>query len=349
MADCGATASFIDFLFAQLHGLEFSPLQHPRDLTVGDGRTVSSGAITHTVSIFFTLGTHVEALELFVTTLGQYPVVLGLPWLRKHDPHIRFKNNTITFDSQHCLDHCISTHQAMTIHDVDNTFDTLHETPQTPKVHKTTPKTHETHRSTALPTPQYSPRSSHQLDMADCMRKMNQELTRLDNPIVTEYTGVARNSTEDITSAAKKVNISMIGAAPFNHLVQQSQKNPSEVQIFSVTLRDINIALAPKKHTNPATKLPSEYHDFLDVFSRKDADVLPKHRPRYDYAIELMEGKIPTWGPLYSMSADELKVLKAYIEKMVDKDFIQASSSSAASPVLFAKKPGGGLSFCVDY
>ena len=62
-----------------------------------------------------------------------------------------------------------------------------------------------------------------------------------------------------------------------------------------------------------------------------------------------MEGKIPTWGPLYSMSADELKVLKAYIKKMVDKGFIQASSFSAASPVLFAKKPGGGLRFCVDY
>ena len=62
-----------------------------------------------------------------------------------------------------------------------------------------------------------------------------------------------------------------------------------------------------------------------------------------------MEGKAPTWSPLYSMSADELKVLKAYIEKMVDKNFIRASSSSAASPVLFAKKPGSGLRFCVDY
>ena len=49
------------------------------------------------------------------------------------------------------------------------------------------------------------------------------------------------------------------------------------------------------------------------------------------------------------MSADELKVLKAYIEEMVDKGFIRASSSPAASPVLFVKKPGGGLHFCVDY
>ena len=370
MADCGATASFIDSTFAQLHGLKFIPMQHPCDLTVADGRTVSSGAITHTVHIAIALGAHREVLKLFVTTLGQYPVVLDLPWLRKHDPHIRFHKNTVTFNSKRCLEHCISTHQAMTICGADNTFDTLHEiqkiphknpaeipesphqsheTHETYRTHKTLPKTHETRRSTStVPTPQYSPRSSHSIDMVDCTRKMNRELTLLDNPIVTETTGVARNPTGDITSAARNMNISMIGAAPFNHLVQQSQKN-LEIQIFSITLRDINIALAPKKHTDPATKLPSKYHDFLDVFSRKHADVLPKHRPGYDHTIELIEGKAPTWGPLYSMSADELKVLKAYIETMVDKGFIQASSSSAASPVLFAKKPSGGLRFCVDY
>ena len=413
MADCGATASFIDLSFAQLHGLKLIPMQYLCDLTVADGRTVSSGAITHTVRIALALKAHRKVLELFITTLGQYPVVLDLPWLRKHDPRICFSKNTVTFDSKRCLDHCITTHQTMTICGADNTFDTLHEHEiheTTPKIHETchstaaatamprlntatvakrcldptvintaheihkthrthetlqktyeTPQTHETHetykthkthktrRSTA-PKPWYSPRFSHHIDMADCTRKMNQELTLLDNPIVTEHTtGEARNPTEDITSAARKtINISMIGAAPFNHLVQKSQKD-SRFQIFSVTLRDINIALAPKKHTDSATKLPSEYHDFLDIFSRSDADVLPKHRPRYDHVIEIMEGKTPTWGPLYSMSADELKVLKAYIEKMVDKGFIRASSLSAASPVLFAKKPGGGLRFCVDY
>ena len=345
MVDCGATASFIDSLFAQLHGLKFFLLQYPRDLTVADGRTVSSRAITHTVQIFFILGAHTEVLQLFVTTLGQYPVVLGLPWLQKHDPRICFKHNTVTFDSEHCSEHCINTHQAMTIRGADTVFDTLHETPQeiphenpakipeSPhKIHKTTPKTHETpqthetHRSTP-PKPQYSPRSSHHIDMADCTRKMNRELTLLDNPIVTNNSSAAEHAVEhtptgDITSAVRKLNINMIGAAPFNHLVQQSQKNPSRIQIFSITLRDINIALAPKKHANPATKLPSKYHDFLDVFSRKDADVLPKHRPGYDHTIELMEGKTPTWGPLYSMSADELKVLKAYIETIVDKSFI---------------------------
>ena len=266
----------------------------------------------------------------------------------------------------------------MTICGADNTFNTLHETSQTHEIHetcrthethktsyknpaeipespheihKTTPKTHETRRSIALSKPWYSPRSSHHIDMADCTRKMNRELTLLDNLIVTKHTGAAKNLTKDIISAARRtIDISMIGAAPFNYLVQHSQSQKgSGIQIFSVTLRDINIALAPKKHTNPATKLPTEYHEFLDVFSRTNADVLPKHRPQYNHTIELIEGKAPTWGPLYSMSANELKVLKAYIEKMIDKGFIRASFSSAVSPMLFAKKLGGRLRFCVDY
>ena len=49
------------------------------------------------------------------------------------------------------------------------------------------------------------------------------------------------------------------------------------------------------------------------------------------------------------MSTDELKVLKKYIEKIVNKGFIQASFLSAASLVLFARKLGRGLRFCVDY
>ncbi|KAG0159972.1 hypothetical protein PDIDSM_7499 [Penicillium digitatum] len=49
------------------------------------------------------------------------------------------------------------------------------------------------------------------------------------------------------------------------------------------------------------------------------------------------------------MSRNELEVLKDWIEDNLRKGFIRPSSSPAASPVLFVKKPGGGLRFCVDY
>ena len=49
------------------------------------------------------------------------------------------------------------------------------------------------------------------------------------------------------------------------------------------------------------------------------------------------------------MSRDELQVLKKYLEENLSKRFIRASFSPAAAPVLFVKKPSGGLWFCVNY
>ena len=49
------------------------------------------------------------------------------------------------------------------------------------------------------------------------------------------------------------------------------------------------------------------------------------------------------------MSRDELLVLRKTLTDLLDKGFIRVSNSPAAAPVLFVKKPGGGLRFCVDY
>jgi hypothetical protein len=49
------------------------------------------------------------------------------------------------------------------------------------------------------------------------------------------------------------------------------------------------------------------------------------------------------------MSCEELIVLRKTLTELLDKNFIRASSLSASAPVLFVRKPGGGLRFCVDY
>jgi hypothetical protein len=49
------------------------------------------------------------------------------------------------------------------------------------------------------------------------------------------------------------------------------------------------------------------------------------------------------------MSRDELLVLRKTLTELLDKRFIRVSSSPAVVPVLFVRKPGGALRFCVDY
>ena len=49
------------------------------------------------------------------------------------------------------------------------------------------------------------------------------------------------------------------------------------------------------------------------------------------------------------MLKEELLVLRKTLTELLDKGYIYASNLSTTAPVLFAKKPRGGLYFCVDY
>ena len=49
------------------------------------------------------------------------------------------------------------------------------------------------------------------------------------------------------------------------------------------------------------------------------------------------------------MLKDKLLVVKKYINEYLDKGFIYFNILLAAAPILLAKKPGGGIQFCVDY
>jgi transposase InsO family protein len=140
------------------------------------------------------------------------------------------------------------------------------------------------------------------------------------------------------------------------HMMEQRNKKKKipNGQIFRVSLEDIERALKGKTYPDPLTILPPQYHEFTDLFNPKAANTLPPHRPGIDHAIELLPGpdgkpQEPPYGPLYPMSPDELIVLKKFITDLQEQHFIRPSSSSAASPVLLVKKPGGGIRFCVDY
>ena len=49
------------------------------------------------------------------------------------------------------------------------------------------------------------------------------------------------------------------------------------------------------------------------------------------------------------MSPKELDAVKWYLDSHLATRFIQANSASYSLPVLFVKKPKGGIQFCADY
>jgi hypothetical protein len=89
--------------------------------------------------------------------------------------------------------------------------------------------------------------------------------------------------------------------------------------------------------------------DYADVFSSRDFPTLPPRREGVDMKIELLPGKLPPFGPIYSLSRQEEEALRTYIEEALKAGIIQPSRSSAGSPVMFVKKKDGSLRLCVDY
>lgn len=70
LIDCGAKGSFCDTAFARAHELTLALLPVPQQITVINGRTILSGAVTHTASGIFIIFGHQEGMFFHVPVLG---------------------------------------------------------------------------------------------------------------------------------------------------------------------------------------------------------------------------------------------------------------------------------------
>ena len=141
--------------------------------------------------------------------------------------------------------------------------------------------------------------------------------------------------------------VSMIGAAAF----LRASKRPG-TQCFSIRLSDPSLSAKSASVSDEApdlSKIPKEYHDYADVFSKAEASKLPPHRP-YDLKITLEEGTSPPpISVMYSLSPSELETLREFIDENLRNGFIRTTSSPHGAPVLFIRNNNGSLRLCVDY
>jgi hypothetical protein len=261
--------AFIDQDYAKQAGLSFIPVTRPFPLYGYDGEEKHSRVIRHYVRCDLKSGTHVDKdAVLYITPLPHYPIILGHPWLKKHNPTPNWADNVWEFNDPYCTKHC-------------------NQTPTPARLH----------------------------GLRDVPKKYIPSLN---------YRDIAAVSLRACYAYAKR-----------------------GYQMAIVTLEDIDEALK-QEGDEIAIQLPEALRDFVDVFSPKKADQLPPHRS-YDHEIRLNSDKKLPFGRIYSMSREELQTLRAWLDENLAKGFIRPSSSHVTSPVLFVKKPGGGLRLCMDY
>jgi hypothetical protein len=91
--------SFINDEFAHQYNFPYHQLETPKTIEVIDGKPISSSSINKSIHIDGTIGNHHEKLITYIASIGYYPLILRIPWLKKHDININFPKMDFQFPS----------------------------------------------------------------------------------------------------------------------------------------------------------------------------------------------------------------------------------------------------------
>lgn len=99
MIDSGATGNFVNERIVRTHTLPTEALSTPKPLTVVDGRPIAAGTVTQrTPELPMTIKGRATEISLLVTSIGKHEIILGLPWLERHNPTVNWTGRELSWD-----------------------------------------------------------------------------------------------------------------------------------------------------------------------------------------------------------------------------------------------------------
>lgn len=108
MIDSGAAGNFLDLTLAKKLKIPTQLLPHPQAVTALDGRPLEPGKVTEaTLSLRLTIFQHQQEETFYLIDSPEYPVILGHPWLRRHNSHIDWPTGTILSWGSTCQLSCL--------------------------------------------------------------------------------------------------------------------------------------------------------------------------------------------------------------------------------------------------
>jgi hypothetical protein len=132
LIDCGASENFIDKAYTAANEIPTQRKAIPRRVLTVDGSEVTGGPVTHDAQVGMTINHHTEDIRLHCITIGNAPVILGLPWLKLHNPTIDWRAHRLSFHSDKCAERCLTTSpQATAVAEEQATEQYYRKTPDT--------------------------------------------------------------------------------------------------------------------------------------------------------------------------------------------------------------------------
>lgn len=117
LLDSGAAGDFMSHEFARQHNIPLIPCNSLLAVEVLDGRPLGDGRVLHTTVelVLVTETFHKENIHFYIITSPHNLVILGLPWLRQHNPLISWKEGQISQWDPSCQARCLNDKPAVTI------------------------------------------------------------------------------------------------------------------------------------------------------------------------------------------------------------------------------------------
>ena len=279
LIDSGSKLNLIDVDYCNDHNLPYhDDGQLPKIIGIGGSQSIFG--ITPPLNLRYK--DHLCRTQFYVTDLPAYPCILGLDWLKEHNPHIDFATNTLSFVSNHCLTYCVS---------LPNNVPEFPEEPSAFPIIENNSRRNTTnnksHNSTSshnnLNLQNTSPCTSFMVitDESNCKSK---SIPNNSNSLISNSFSVSRDTSKN-------------------------------------SISKLNSSLNPISYSELKSKLPKVLMEFFDVFSESSANELPPHR-QYDCQINIIANGKLHYGPIYPLTDKEIKALEKYIKENLKKGFI---------------------------
>jgi hypothetical protein len=96
MVDSGSTGDFISQAYVREHKLHSKSYEHSKTVWLADGK---QHVVSWYVMCDIRTGGLTETVELAIIPLAGYDVILGTPWLQRHNPRINWTSYSISVGS----------------------------------------------------------------------------------------------------------------------------------------------------------------------------------------------------------------------------------------------------------
>src|SRR6266516_4392809 len=283
LLDCGATGLFADTAFVREKGFTTRTLQRPVPVKNVDGSPNEAGSIKEVVDLVLRFKDHSERALFGVTNLGKQNLILGFPWLRKHNPEVDWKTGDVKMSrcSQGCRTCFLEGRKGK-------------------RVVKKKEEKLRVCRSGAMP---------------ELIEENEEEPEDIESEWIRGL-GEEEEESEWELEEDDRLFYTVLHPETKEHPRVSPRLAEEHIRAYST----ISTRLAEawhKQNDEPKTipeLVPQYLHDFEDVFAKSSFDSLPEHT-RWDNGIELIPGAEPSSCKIYPLSPNEQEELDKFLEE----------------------------------